>query len=332
MLLTRIHNHAPIYRELAFQLAEQFRALGAGMSLRDCTVVGGLDMQAQAKELSRRPHVVIATPGRLKVHNAVKKGRRGGGENACMLCGGIDCQLVFLLCLSCAFPPLPQGLFDLNAELTRGFARARFLVLDEADRLLEPSFEAELAAILALLPAERQTLLFSATMTRTLLALQTVRAMLRALRCGQMHAAQLLAHLWGCMHCCASLFRCCMWMCICAYTCARMPLPFGFPGNTRYSQAEHTHTRPLPPCAHLFTPLQALLRDAFLFQAYQGLTTAAGLRENYLLLPAKVKEVYLVRRDGGVGWGGIYGFRCGSITGRAWGYEGRQAPWGALAN
>ena len=34
-------------RELAFQLADQFRALGAGMSFKDCVVVGGLDMQQQ---------------------------------------------------------------------------------------------------------------------------------------------------------------------------------------------------------------------------------------------------------------------------------------------
>lgn len=37
------------------------------MTLRDCVVIGGVDMQAQARELARRPHVVIATPGRLKV-------------------------------------------------------------------------------------------------------------------------------------------------------------------------------------------------------------------------------------------------------------------------
>lgn len=33
-------------------------------------------------------------------------------------------------------------------------------VLDEADRLLEPSFEGELATVLGALPEERQTLLF----------------------------------------------------------------------------------------------------------------------------------------------------------------------------
>lgn len=30
-------------------------------------MVGGLEMQNQAKALARRPHVVVATPGRLKV-------------------------------------------------------------------------------------------------------------------------------------------------------------------------------------------------------------------------------------------------------------------------
>jgi len=29
-------------------------------------IVGGLEMQQQAKALARRPHVVVATPGRLK--------------------------------------------------------------------------------------------------------------------------------------------------------------------------------------------------------------------------------------------------------------------------
>ena len=42
-------------RELAFQLADQFRALGAGMSLKDCVVVGGLDMQQQASTCMRPP-------------------------------------------------------------------------------------------------------------------------------------------------------------------------------------------------------------------------------------------------------------------------------------
>lgn len=44
----------------------------------------------------------------------------------------------------------------------------KFLVLDEADRLLGGRFDKQIATIFNSLPKERQTLLFSATMTDTL--------------------------------------------------------------------------------------------------------------------------------------------------------------------
>ncbi len=37
------------------------------MSLRTCVVVGGLAIIKQTLELKQRPHVVIATPGRLSM-------------------------------------------------------------------------------------------------------------------------------------------------------------------------------------------------------------------------------------------------------------------------
>ena len=63
-----------------------------------------------------------------------------------------------------------QDLVGTHPDLAAGFARCQFLVLDEADRLLESSFEAELRGILQFLPARRQTLLFSATMTKSLVS------------------------------------------------------------------------------------------------------------------------------------------------------------------
>ncbi|KAG7010444.1 DEAD-box ATP-dependent RNA helicase 36, partial [Cucurbita argyrosperma subsp. argyrosperma] len=54
-------------RELEYQLAEQFRALGSGLNLRCSVVVGGMDMLNQTQSLLKRPHIVIATPGRVKV-------------------------------------------------------------------------------------------------------------------------------------------------------------------------------------------------------------------------------------------------------------------------
>ena len=57
-----------VLRELAFQIHEQFAVLGAPLNLRTTVIVGGMDMIAQASELGNRPHVIVATPGRLVDH------------------------------------------------------------------------------------------------------------------------------------------------------------------------------------------------------------------------------------------------------------------------
>eukprot|EP01034_Spumella_vulgaris_P028300 gene28301-35139_t len=61
----------------------------------------------------------------------------------------------------------PGRLLDHLAN-TKGFnfQRLQFLVIDEADRILEQGFEEDMHQIIKLVPKERQTLLFSATQTR----------------------------------------------------------------------------------------------------------------------------------------------------------------------
>ncbi|CAN4117877.1 unnamed protein product [Withania somnifera] len=120
--------------ELAFQIAEQFRALGSCLNLRCAVVVGGMDMINQTKTLIQRPHVVIATPGRIKV------------------------------------------LIEQNPDIPPVFSRTKFLALDEADRVLDVGFEEELRTIFQCLPKNRQTLLFSATMTSNLQTLLELSA------------------------------------------------------------------------------------------------------------------------------------------------------------
>ncbi|KAH9983220.1 DEAD-domain-containing protein [Russula compacta] len=109
-------------RELAFQISEQFVVLGSPLNVRTAVVVGGMDMIAQAIELGNRPHVIVATPGRLVDHL-----RSSSAE------------------------------WDLS--------RVKFFILDEADRLLTPSFADDLAHIFGALPKDRQTALFTATWT-----------------------------------------------------------------------------------------------------------------------------------------------------------------------
>ncbi|RLU23829.1 hypothetical protein DMN91_004037 [Ooceraea biroi] len=55
-------------RELAFQIADQFAAIGKAINLKKCVIVGGMDMMVQGLELAKRPHIVVATPGRLADH------------------------------------------------------------------------------------------------------------------------------------------------------------------------------------------------------------------------------------------------------------------------
>ena len=136
-----LHPAALIFcRELAFQISEQFAVLGAPLNLRTAVVVGGIDMMAQALELGNRPHVVVATPGRIV---DLLKSTSGEWDLS---------RVKFLVC----------GLLQDCATLA---SSSPIQVLDEADRLLTPSFAPELSYLFETLPKERQTCLFTATLT-----------------------------------------------------------------------------------------------------------------------------------------------------------------------
>lgn len=111
-------------RELAVQISEQIAAFGAPIAMRQALIIGGTSMTEQSLALSKLPHIVIATPGRLRHH------------------------------IESANPP--------------NLKKVKYLVLDEADRLLAAGFSSELNTITSSMNARRQTLLFSATLTSSL--------------------------------------------------------------------------------------------------------------------------------------------------------------------
>ncbi|KIV94795.1 ATP-dependent rRNA helicase RRP3 [Exophiala mesophila] len=116
-------------RELAYQISEAVEALGSLIAVRCAVLVGGMDMIPQAIALGKKPHVIVATPGRLLDH----------------------------------------------MENTKGFSLRllKYLVMDEADRLLDLDFGPILDKILKILPKEgRKTYLFSATMSSKVESLQ----------------------------------------------------------------------------------------------------------------------------------------------------------------
>lgn len=125
-------------RELALQILEQIKAISAPQSLKPILVTGGSEMRPQALALSRRPHVVIATPGRLADH-----------------------------------------IINSGKDTTSGLRRAQIVVLDEADRLLASgtgSMLSDVETCLSALPPthERQTCLFTATLTPEVMALKSL--------------------------------------------------------------------------------------------------------------------------------------------------------------
>jgi ATP-dependent RNA helicase RhlE len=113
-------------RELASQIADSFRAYGAGLRLSTVVVFGGVPIGRQRQQLARGVDILVATPGRL---------------------------------------------LDLIDNRALVLSSVQVLVLDEADRMLDLGFIHALKRIVKLLPRQRQTLLFSATMPKAIAAL-----------------------------------------------------------------------------------------------------------------------------------------------------------------
>jgi ATP-dependent RNA helicase DDX49/DBP8 len=105
-------------------------------------------MMIQNSALTESPHIVIATPGRLADH----------------IESGTEFYLNKIKFLVKTNKSLHENL--LSSIL--------FQVLDEADRLLEDNFGKQLQTIFSILPKQRQTLLFSATITDTIKQVQSI--------------------------------------------------------------------------------------------------------------------------------------------------------------
>lgn len=105
-------------RELALQVDEALRQVGSQLGLKTAVLIGGAPIRGQLRLLANKPHIIIATPGRLVDH------------------------------------------MEQKTVSLRGIS---ILVLDEADRMFDIGFAPQIKRIIATIPSERQTMLFSAT-------------------------------------------------------------------------------------------------------------------------------------------------------------------------
>jgi ATP-dependent RNA helicase DDX54/DBP10 len=116
---------------------------------------------------------LILSPSRelaLQTLKVVKELGRGTDLRCVLLVGGDSLEEQFA---SMAGNPdiiiaTPGRFLHLKVEMGLDLSSVRYVVFDEADRLFEMGFAAQLAEILHALPASRQTLLFSATLPKSL--------------------------------------------------------------------------------------------------------------------------------------------------------------------
>ena len=113
-------------RELAMQIVNEIKKLGKYLNISYATLVGGMSIGDQVKELRSKPAIIVGTLGRINDHIRSKK-------------------------------------LDLS--------NIKYFILDEADEMLKEGFKEDITIINNCIPKSKQTLLFSATISKQILTL-----------------------------------------------------------------------------------------------------------------------------------------------------------------
>ncbi|WP_417544718.1 DEAD/DEAH box helicase [Marinobacter sp.] len=135
-----------------------------------------LQRLAENPRTGKGPRALILTPTRelaAQVHDSVNLYSKYVPTKAAVVFGGvkINPQMMKLRKGVDVLVATPGRLMDLYQQNAVRFNEVEILVLDEADRMLDMGFIRDITKILALLPAKRQNLLFSATFSGEIRAL-----------------------------------------------------------------------------------------------------------------------------------------------------------------
>jgi ATP-dependent RNA helicase RhlE len=125
---------------------------------------------------ARRTRALVLTPTRelaLQVHNEVRQLARHTALKGIAVYGGVPLgpQRQALRAGATVVVATPGRLLDHIRRGELDLSNVEVLVLDEADRMLDMGFLPDIRRILEYLPAQRQTLLFSATMPQAIVRL-----------------------------------------------------------------------------------------------------------------------------------------------------------------
>jgi ATP-dependent RNA helicase RhlE len=142
------------------------------------TLAFGLPLLQRLDPASDRVQGLVLVPTRelaSQVSVALQGMAEAMGLRVLTLCGGVaqELQEAELAQGPQLLVATPGRLRDLLAQRLLGLSHLRCLVLDEADRLLEMGFWPDIQWLMNAMPAERQNLLFSATLPTELESLAT---------------------------------------------------------------------------------------------------------------------------------------------------------------
>lgn len=165
----------PIQRKTIPLVLERRDVVGMARTGSGKTAAFVIPMIERLKSHSARvgARAIIMSPSRelaLQTLKVVKELGKGTDLKTVLLVGGDSLEEQFGL--MAANPDIiiatPGRFLHLKVEMSLNLSSVRYVVFDEADRLFEMGFAAQLTEILHALPPSRQTLLFSATLPSSL--------------------------------------------------------------------------------------------------------------------------------------------------------------------
>jgi len=160
----------PIQAQAIPPVIEGRDVVGCAQTGTGKTAAFTLPLLQRVKSGNRKPVALIVTPTRelaLQIEGVAKQASRFTNHRVAVVYGGVGYhpQAQALRRGVDVLVATPGRLLDLCNQRDCDLSHVEVLVLDEADRMLDMGFWPDVKRILNLLPANRQNLLFSATMS-----------------------------------------------------------------------------------------------------------------------------------------------------------------------
>ncbi|GAA5102444.1 DEAD/DEAH box helicase [Bartonella acomydis] len=181
LLILGMNRPKPIQEQAIPMILKGHDILGIAQTGSGKTLAFGLPLLSQIlafgdKRCPKTARALILAPTRelaVQIDETFRMVAKGTHLSTCLVFGGVS-RLKQIKRMAAGVDVLiatPGRLRDLVREKYVDLSQSRFLVLDEADRMLDMGFIHDVRQIAKLLPQECQTALFSATMSKEITAL-----------------------------------------------------------------------------------------------------------------------------------------------------------------